>query len=188
MPSAGARTTVCGHLVLVIHLSTPSALPLPPAPHSAPTFLCSPLPPSTFYVTLLSMLLCSVPARMHSGDQQSMYNPNCSVPKTLVRSLVAWAARERLFKDDQASPARPPARPPTHLRAPLTTFCCCYLESSIASLRCPNRPSASLLSPTLPLPRLLCFPFTKTEQSLSSTHTLDAGRSDQAIPACPRCR
>ena len=28
----------------------------------------------------------------YNGDQMSMYNPNCSIPKTLVRKLVEWCA------------------------------------------------------------------------------------------------
>jgi len=29
----------------------------------------------------------------YNGDHMSMYNPNCSIPKTLVKFLVAWAAK-----------------------------------------------------------------------------------------------
>ncbi len=29
----------------------------------------------------------------YNGDHMSMYNPNCSIPKTLVKFLVEWAAR-----------------------------------------------------------------------------------------------
>jgi NAD+ synthase (glutamine-hydrolysing) len=29
----------------------------------------------------------------YNGDQMSMYNPNCSIPKTLVKFLVSWAAQ-----------------------------------------------------------------------------------------------
>src|SRR5205085_11981416 len=28
----------------------------------------------------------------YNGDHMSMYNPNCSIPKTLVKFLVGWAA------------------------------------------------------------------------------------------------
>src|SRR5439155_11136521 len=29
----------------------------------------------------------------YQGDHMSMYNPNCSIPKTLVKFLVDWAAK-----------------------------------------------------------------------------------------------
>jgi NAD+ synthase (glutamine-hydrolysing) len=35
----------------------------------------------------------------YQGDHMSMYNPNCSIPKTLVRFLVGWAA-ENEFEGD----------------------------------------------------------------------------------------
>lgn len=35
----------------------------------------------------------------YNGDHMSMYNPNCSIPKTLVKFLVAWAA-ENLFSGE----------------------------------------------------------------------------------------
>ena len=35
----------------------------------------------------------------YNGDHMSMYNPNCSIPKTLVKFLVRWAA-ENEFKGD----------------------------------------------------------------------------------------
>jgi len=38
----------------------------------------------------------------YNGDQMSMYNPNCSIPKTLVKFLVAYAAREEF----EAGPVR----------------------------------------------------------------------------------
>lgn len=34
-----------------------------------------------------------------NGDHMSMYNVNCSVPKTLVRHLVRWASAQPNFKD-----------------------------------------------------------------------------------------
>jgi NAD+ synthase (glutamine-hydrolysing) len=35
----------------------------------------------------------------YNGDHMSMYNPNCSIPKTLVKFLVSWAA-ENEFKGE----------------------------------------------------------------------------------------
>jgi NAD+ synthase (glutamine-hydrolysing) len=37
----------------------------------------------------------------YNGDQISMYNPNVSIPKTLVRFLVDWAARNEFAGDAQ---------------------------------------------------------------------------------------
>jgi NAD+ synthase (glutamine-hydrolysing) len=39
----------------------------------------------------------------YNGDQMSMYNPNCSIPKTLVKFLVAWAAREEFEGETQST-------------------------------------------------------------------------------------
>jgi len=33
----------------------------------------------------------------YNGDQMSMYNPNCSIPKTLVNKLLKWIADKQLF-------------------------------------------------------------------------------------------
>lgn len=38
----------------------------------------------------------------YNGDHMSMYGVNCSIPKTLVRSLVQWAAENR-FKEAEAT-------------------------------------------------------------------------------------
>jgi NAD+ synthase (glutamine-hydrolysing) len=35
----------------------------------------------------------------YNGDHMSMYNPNCSIPKTLVKFLVDWAARNEFDSD-----------------------------------------------------------------------------------------
>jgi NAD+ synthase (glutamine-hydrolysing) len=35
----------------------------------------------------------------YNGDHMSMYNPNCSIPKTLVKFLVDWAARNEFEGD-----------------------------------------------------------------------------------------
>ncbi|MFZ2193320.1 MAG: NAD(+) synthase [Candidatus Moraniibacteriota bacterium] len=35
----------------------------------------------------------------YNGDHMSMYNPNCGVPKTLVKFVVEWVARKNLFGD-----------------------------------------------------------------------------------------
>jgi NAD+ synthase (glutamine-hydrolysing) len=37
----------------------------------------------------------------YNGDHMSMYNPNASIPKTLVRFLVDWAARNEFAGDAQ---------------------------------------------------------------------------------------
>lgn len=38
----------------------------------------------------------------YNGDHMSMYNVNCSVPKTMVKSIVAWLSQEE-FKDNIGS-------------------------------------------------------------------------------------
>ncbi len=54
----------------------------------------------------------------YNADHMSMYNPNCSIPKTLVRFLVDWAARnefegeaQRILLDVVATPIAPELRP-----------------------------------------------------------------------------
>jgi NAD+ synthase (glutamine-hydrolysing) len=54
----------------------------------------------------------------YNADHMSMYNPNCSIPKTLVRFLVDWAARNefegearRILLDIVATPIAPELRP-----------------------------------------------------------------------------
>ena len=42
----------------------------------------------------------------YNGDHMSMYNPNVSIPKTLVKFLVDWAARQRVRRRGPADPAR----------------------------------------------------------------------------------
>jgi NAD+ synthase (glutamine-hydrolysing) len=37
----------------------------------------------------------------YNADQMSMYNPNCSIPKTLVKFLVRWAAENEFSGDAQ---------------------------------------------------------------------------------------
>jgi NAD+ synthase (glutamine-hydrolysing) len=37
----------------------------------------------------------------YNGDHMSMYNPNCSIPKTLVKFLVDWAARNEFEGEAQ---------------------------------------------------------------------------------------
>jgi NAD+ synthase (glutamine-hydrolysing) len=37
----------------------------------------------------------------YNGDHMSMYNPNCSIPKTLVKFLVEWAARNEFEGEAQ---------------------------------------------------------------------------------------
>lgn len=37
----------------------------------------------------------------YNGDHMSMYNPNCSIPKTLVRFLVDWVARNEFSGEAQ---------------------------------------------------------------------------------------
>lgn len=37
----------------------------------------------------------------YNGDQQSMYNPNCSIPKTLVRFLVEYVADQEMEKGNE---------------------------------------------------------------------------------------
>ena len=56
----------------------------------------------------------------YNGDHMSMYNVNCSIPKTLVRALVEWAAdndtNERVratLKDIVATPVSPELLPAT---------------------------------------------------------------------------
>lgn len=39
----------------------------------------------------------------YNGDHMSMYNPNCSIPKTLVRFLVEYVARNRFDGDTQST-------------------------------------------------------------------------------------
>jgi NAD+ synthase (glutamine-hydrolysing) len=49
----------------------------------------------------------------YNGDQNSMYNPNCSIPKTLVRHIVGWSANQELpevrdiLRDILATPVSP---------------------------------------------------------------------------------
>jgi len=42
----------------------------------------------------------------YNGDHMSMYAVNAGIPKTLVRSLVKWAAENRFDSDDAASSGR----------------------------------------------------------------------------------
>ncbi|MBR2063790.1 MAG: NAD(+) synthase [Bacteroidales bacterium] len=42
----------------------------------------------------------------YNGDHMSMYSVNAGIPKTLVRSLVKWAAENRFDSDDAASSGR----------------------------------------------------------------------------------
>ncbi len=37
----------------------------------------------------------------YNGDHMSMYNPNCSIPKTLVKFLVRWAAENEFDEEAQ---------------------------------------------------------------------------------------
>src|SRR5205085_3610750 len=39
----------------------------------------------------------------YNGDHMSMYNPNCSIPKTLVKFLVEWAARNEYEGEARAT-------------------------------------------------------------------------------------
>ena len=54
----------------------------------------------------------------YNGDQMSMYGVNASVPKTLVRTLVSWAASEHfadaadVLRDIVDTPSRPSSFPP----------------------------------------------------------------------------
>ena len=55
-----------------------------------------------------------------NGDHISMYNPNCSVPKTLVRHIISWVAKKQMFGDKisailkaiLATPISPELEPP----------------------------------------------------------------------------
>ncbi|MBR5900741.1 NAD(+) synthase, partial [bacterium] len=53
----------------------------------------------------------------YNGDQMSMYNVNCGVPKTLVRALAAWIAEKeggrigKILKDVLATPVSPELLP-----------------------------------------------------------------------------
>lgn len=53
----------------------------------------------------------------YNGDQMSMYNPNGSIPKTLVRSLVDvignWVTRSGVIDDILDTPVSPELLPPT---------------------------------------------------------------------------
>jgi NAD+ synthase (glutamine-hydrolysing) len=55
----------------------------------------------------------------YNGDHMSMYNPNCSIPKTLVKFLVSWAAQNefegearRILLDIVATEISPELLPP----------------------------------------------------------------------------
>jgi NAD+ synthase (glutamine-hydrolysing) len=39
----------------------------------------------------------------YNGDQMSMYNPNCGIPKTLVNKLLKWIADKQLFGPEVSS-------------------------------------------------------------------------------------
>ncbi|MEG1983452.1 MAG: NAD(+) synthase [Alistipes sp.] len=53
----------------------------------------------------------------YNGDQMSMYGINCSIPKTLIRPLVGWAAKQeekplqRILLDITATPVSPELLP-----------------------------------------------------------------------------